>query len=63
MKNSINRRMAFKVISIAIIVVGIVLLAYMVKVESEPGLLPLVLIITGTASYIYFKVKTVKKNS
>lgn len=64
MENSITKKQkAFKVISIAIIFLGVLLLTYMVTVESEPGLLPLLLIITGTASYFYFRAKTSKKNS
>lgn len=64
MENSINKKLkAFKVFSIAVILLGIVLLIYMVTVESEPGLLPLLLILTGTASYFYFRAKTSKKNS
>jgi hypothetical protein len=35
-----------------IIVVGLILLIYMITVESEPGLLPLLLIVLGTGWYI-----------
>lgn len=38
---------------------GMLLIAYMVKVESEPGLLPILLFLTGTIGFIYtyFKIK------
>lgn len=36
-----------KRLSVLTIVLGLVLLVYMIKVEDEPGALPLILIITG----------------
>ena len=38
-------------ISIGVLVVGLVLMTYMITVEDEPGALPLLLVIGGTASY------------
>ncbi len=41
----------------------IALIAWMVKVESEPGLLPLVMTLTGIIgfTYVQFKIKNSKK--
>ena len=38
-------------ISLGLLVVGIVLMTYMITVESEPGALPLLLVIAGIAAY------------
>ena len=38
---------------ILIIIISVFLLAYMIIVESEPGLIPLVLLITGLSGFIY----------
>ncbi len=46
-----------RVISIVIILLGLVLLAFMVIVEDEPGALPLFLIITGTAWLLFIQKK------
>ena len=35
-----------------IILIGIALLAYMIVVESEPGLIPLLVIVAGIAWYL-----------
>ncbi len=49
-----------RVISIVIILLGLVLLAFMVIVEDEPGALPLFLIITGT-TWLLFIQKKIRK--
>ncbi len=64
MTNSVNQKQnAFKVASITTIVVGIVLLVYMVMMESEPGILPIILMTLGTISYIFVEVKTNKASN
>ncbi|MFW5972699.1 MAG: hypothetical protein ACOCTG_01810 [Bacteroidota bacterium] len=40
------------VLSLLTVVVGAVLLIYMVRVESEPGAIPLLLVISGTVWYL-----------
>jgi hypothetical protein len=42
---------------IAMTLIGSALLTYMITVESEPGLLPLLLVIIGITSTIYFHIK------
>ena len=43
---------AHTLIPALVILLGIALLAYMVTVESEPGLVPLLLIASGTTWYL-----------
>lgn len=50
----------FKIISIAAIFLGIVLLAYMVIGEDEPGAIPLLLILSGIIGYFISR-KLIKK--
>ena len=40
-----------KILALLVLAVGVLLLVYMVTVESEPGLLPLALIAAGVALY------------
>lgn len=40
-----------RTLSLVTIGIGVVLLIYMIRVESEPGLLPLLLVVLGTAWY------------
>jgi len=42
---------ALKIISATVGIIGLALLAMMVVVESEPGLIPLLLILLGTIGY------------
>lgn len=42
----------YKLISALIIAVGALLMIYMISVESEPGAVPLLLLITGTGGYL-----------
>lgn len=49
MKNEISQSLKIsRVFSIITIVLGLILLIYMIKVEDEPGALPLFLILVGT---------------
>ena len=38
-------------LSLGVLVVGFLLLVYMITVEDEPGALPLLLIVAGSAGY------------
>ncbi|HEX2052595.1 MAG TPA: hypothetical protein VHJ78_02570 [Actinomycetota bacterium] len=56
MKKSIedgdSSRKAHAVLSALTVLLGVVLLIYMVTVESEPGAIPLLLIVVGGAWYL-----------
>lgn len=53
MKNEIIRKLKlYRTISLLIIILGILLLIYMIKVEDEPGALPLLILIIGIVSFI-----------
>ncbi len=53
----------YRTLSILITFIGIALIMYMVTIESEPGLLPILLLLIGVASSIYFHIKLKKSNS
>ena len=46
------------VLSVLTLVIGIVLLTFMIAVESEPGLLPLLLTATGAGWYFITRART-----
>ena len=49
MKTSISRKLWLsKILSISVLSIGFILLAFMIKFEDEPGALPLFLILAGT---------------
>ena len=54
-----NRYTLHKVIALTIVLIGLVLLIYMITVESEPGALPLFLILLGV---IWFVISKKRKN-
>ena len=54
-----NRYILHKVIALTIGFIGLVLLIYMITVESEPGALPLFLILLGV---IWFVISKKRKN-
>lgn len=41
-----------KIVSVTVGCIGLALVAIMVKVESEPGLIPLVLVLLGLIGYV-----------
>lgn len=43
------------ILSISIAIIGLILLIFMIIYESEPGLLPLVLVALGTISFLYLR--------
>jgi hypothetical protein len=50
-----------KILSILTILIGVALLIYMIKVEDEPGALPLLLIILGIGWFMAIQFQTKKK--
>jgi len=42
-------------IALIVIVTGVSLMMYMIVVEDEPGGIPLILIVSGTLLYLYYK--------
>jgi len=49
MKNNITQTQKIgRIASLAILILGIALLIFMITFESEPGALPLLLVLTGT---------------
>lgn len=52
MKSEIHKKLKVQsLLSVLITVIGIVLLTFMIIVESEPGAIPLLLIALGTGCY------------
>jgi len=47
----------YRLIAFVITLIGIALLIFMITVESEPGLLPLVLFFSGISATLYFHLK------
>lgn len=53
----------YRTLSILITLIGIALITYMVTVESEPGLLPILLLLIGITTSIYFHIKLKSNNT
>jgi hypothetical protein len=51
-----------KTLSLLTVAVGLVLMAYMVFAESEPGAIPLLLIVLGSGWYIFTRLKARSPN-
>ena len=49
------------VAAIAVTVAGLLLLAYMIIVEDEPGAIPLALIVSGTAWFVISRIRLRRK--
>lgn len=48
MKKKISKKLKMnRILSIIVLIFGLVLLTYMIVIESEPGALPLFMLITG----------------
>lgn len=62
-KTNIFRLRYYRTFWALITLLGISLIVFMVKVESEPGLLPLGMTLTGITGFIYiqFKIKNANK--
>lgn len=53
-----NRRRVATLLSMLTIVLGVVLLIYMIAVESEPGAIPLLLIAVGTIWFLVLRTRS-----
>ena len=57
MKNLPSKKLVlYRTISILITLIGMALITYMITIEGELGLLPIVLLLIGTTTLIYFHV-------
>ncbi|HZW39183.1 MAG TPA: hypothetical protein VFF33_07800 [Ignavibacteriaceae bacterium] len=52
-----DKQMVYKILSIIIIVIGVLLLIFKIYSDSEPGAIPLLLIIIGIGFLIYSRNK------
>ncbi len=58
MKNlPFKKLLLYRTISILITLIGMALITYMITIEGELGLLPIVLVLIGTTTLIYFHIK------
>lgn len=62
-KTNIIKLEYFRTFWTLITLLGISLIVFMVQVESEPGLLPLVTLITGSIGLIYIQIKIKNVNN
>lgn len=61
MKKEISQKLKlYRILSILTILLGLILIVYMIKVEDEPGALPLLIIITGAIWFIVNQIKIKK---
>lgn len=51
-----------RVFSILTILTGVILMTYMITVEDEPGLLPILLVTIGSVWLIFIQTKLKKQN-
>jgi hypothetical protein len=64
MKKEISQTLKNKrIFSLISVFIGLVLLGYMIKVENEPGALPLLLILVGSIWLIINQLRIKKQNS
>ena len=57
MERHIPKTTKWRILSLSSLGLGAPLLAYMIRVEGEPGALPLFLILLGTAAYVIHRMK------
>lgn len=50
-----------RILSVIIIILGVILMTYMIRVEDEPGLLPLLLVLIGTTWFFINRYRTRKQ--
>ena len=50
-------------LSLSTVVIGLILMTFMVTVESEPGAIPLFLILSGTIWYFIARIRTRSKST
>lgn len=64
MKKEISQTLKnLRIFSLISVFIGLILLGYMIKVENEPGALPLFLILGGSIWLIINQVRIKKQNS
>jgi hypothetical protein len=56
-KESSRKLLLYRTFSILTILLGLILMLYMIIVEDEPGALPLLLIIIGTAWFSIIQIR------
>ncbi len=56
--NTLEKLRVHKMLSALTIAIGLVLLIYMITVESEPGAIPLLLIVLGTGWHFITRART-----
>ena len=57
MERHIPKTTQWRILSLFSLGLGAPLLVYMIRVEGEPGALPLFLILLGTAAYVIHRMK------
>lgn len=64
MTKELNQKLkSFKIVSVITFLIGAVLMIYMIKVEDEPGALPLFLILIGTIGFVVSEIKIKKQRN
>lgn len=61
--NTAHKLNRYRMLSIFVFIFGIVLLSYMIVVEDEPGAIPLLLMLTGTGGFFWFRNEIHSKQS
>ena len=56
--NTLEKLWVHKVLSVLTIAIGLLLMTYMITVESEPGAIPLLLVVVGTGWYFITRRRT-----
>lgn len=58
MQKEISQKLRyFRIFSIITILLGVLLMTYMIKVEDEPGALPLLMVIIGIVGFLFNQIK------
>lgn len=55
--NTMEKLKVHTILSVLTTVIGLVLMIYMIYVESEPGAIPLLLVVFGTGWYLITRVR------
>lgn len=62
-KNNVDKIQMNSLLSVLTMIIGIALLVFMIIVESEPGAIPLLLIITGVGWYVITRYRLGSKHT
>ncbi|WP_440999460.1 hypothetical protein [Fodinibius sp. SL11] len=62
-KNKVDKIRLYSLLSVLTIIIGIALLVFMTIVESEPGAIPLLLIVTGAGWYFITRYRLGSKHT